>query len=368
MHRPIEAKAARLLGLALVVAAGGALAWWASPERDRAQLARRLEAAETAGDWVRALHVCLDSHALLGTQDGLLDRCDQAARRLADGMANTMEPSGAVAAIRALATWGENETLAEALDRSRVSVPAGAFIMGSEEGRDNEKPERRVYLDSYAMGRFEVTNVQYARFLAASGQAAPRYWAEGKIPGGQGDVAVVGVKWEQAQAYCQWTGGRLPSEAEWEKACRGEGASVYPWGDDWDIARANVGLGSERVTGTFLSDLYPTLQAPPPAGAAGLRPVGSYPQGASAYGVLDLAGNAAEWVADWYNWEGYWSLPSVNPLGEGPEWNRSVRGSSWYFRKGMEDEVALWSRCAARNSSHASIDPRVGFRCAYPSD
>lgn len=344
------------------------MAWWASPEWNRAQLARRLEAAETAGDWIRALGVCLDGKALPGTQDGLLDRCDQAARRLANGMAKFMEPSEAVAAIRALAAWGAGETLAEALDRSRVRVPAGEFIMGSNDGRDNEKPQHRVFLDSYAIGRFEVSNAQYARFLEATGQVAPKYWKDGKVPGGQDDVPVVGVQWEQAQAYCQWKGGRLPSEAEWEKACRGEAASVYPWGDDWDIARANVGLGSERVTGTFLSDLYPTLQVPAAAGIAGLRPVGSYPQGASAYGVLDLAGNAAEWVADWYNWEGYWKLPSVNPLGEGPEWNRSVRGSGWYFRIGMDDEAALWSRCAARNSSHASIDPRVGFRCAYPSD
>ena len=349
--------------LSLVVFSG--LALWAAPQRDRADLARRLETAEEAGTWRQALADCLARAELARAHAALLDRCNRAARRLAEGMETAMEPSDAAAAIRSLAAWGGSETLAEALDRSRVRVPAGEFVMGSNDGRDNEKPEHRVYLDAFAVGRFEVTNVQYARFLEATGQAAPKYWLEGDVPGGQGDTPVVGVQWEQAQAYCHWIGGRLPSEAEWEKACRGEGASVYPWGNAWDATRANVVLGGERVTGTFLSDLYPTLQVPPAAGAAGLRPVGSYPQGASAYGVLDLAGNAAEWVADWYNWEGYWRMPSVNPVGEGPEWNRSVRGSGWYFRQGMDDEAALWSRCAARNSSHASIDPRVGFRCAY---
>ncbi|MBM3121897.1 MAG: formylglycine-generating enzyme family protein, partial [Chloroflexi bacterium] len=348
------------------LAAAGALTLWVAPQWGRAQLARQLEMAEGGGNWGEALDACLAHSGLLGAQPALLGRCDQAARRLADGMGKAMEPSQAAAAIRALAAWGDDDTLAEALDRSRVSVPAGEFVMGSDDGRDNEKPMHRVYLDSYAIGRFEVSNAQYARFMRATGQGAPKYWAGGEYPAGQGDVAVVGVMWEQAQAYCQWMGGRLPTEAEWEKACRGEAARVYPWGDAWDATRANVSLGSEPVTGTFLSDLYPTLQVPPASGAPGVRPVGSYPQGASAIGGLDFVGNAAEWVADWYNWDGYWDMAAINPLGEGPEWNRSVRGSGWYFRMGMDDEVALWSRCAARNSSHASIDPRVGFRCAYP--
>jgi formylglycine-generating enzyme required for sulfatase activity len=354
-----------VLALTLALAAG-ALALWVAPQWGRAETARRLEMAEEAGDWGQALDGCLGHSEIIRVQAALVGRCDQAARRLAEGMGDAMDPTEAADAIRALAAWGGDDTLAEALDRSRVRVPAGEFVMGSNDGRDNERPEHRVYLDSYAIGRFEVSNVQYARFMEATGQSAPRYWVEGEYPGGQGDVAVVGVKWEQAQAYCQWTGGRLPTEAEWEKACRGEAASVYPWGNAWDATRANVGLGGERVTGTFLSDLYPTLQVAPAAGAPGLRPVGSHPQGASAIGVLDLAGNAAEWVADWYNWDGYWRMPAVNPIGDGPEWNRSVRGSSWYFRMGMDDEAAQWSRCTARNSSHASIDPRVGFRCAYP--
>ena len=93
-------------------------------------------------------------------------------------------------------------------------------------------------------------------------------------------------------------------------------------------------------------------------------PVGSYPDGASPDGVLDLAGNASEWVADWFNWDGYWDLPNRNPVGLGPEWNRALRGSSW-----VPYGVAHWaqerSRCSARDSTHRrSPDARFGFRCA----
>ena len=355
-----------LSGAALTLVAASALAVWAAPRWSRAELGRALEEAEALGDGRRALGACLDHKEVVRDESGLLDRCGQAAHRVAEGMGEPMSAVEAVAAIRTFAAWGDRLALAEGLDRSRVAIPAGEFIMGSHEGRDNEKPEHRVYLDAYAIGRFEVTNVQYARFAEATGHNTPRYWMPGQYPEAQEDVPVVGVEWAEAQAYCEWTGGRLPTEAEWEKACRGEAATVYPWGNAWDADRANISLGRERATGTYLNDLYPTLQATPGMGMAGLRPIGSFLEGASSAGVLDLAGNAAEWVADWYNWDGYWAMPAINPVGQGPEWNRSLRGSSWYFRMGMEDEAALWSRCSARNSSHASIDPRVGFRCAYP--
>ena len=366
MPRPTRRSLVLGLGLGFALVAGGALAIWSAPQWNGAEFVRLLEKAEEGGDWAQALGVCLGNRVIVRAEAGLLRRCGQAAERMAEGMGGAMDASEAAASIRTLAAWGERATLAEGLDRSRVVVPAGEFVMGSNDGRDNERPEHWVYLDSYVIGRFEVTNVQYARFVESTGQGAPRYWAQGEYPRGQEDVAVVGVKWEEAEAYCRWTGGRLPTEAEWEKACRGEAATVYPWGNAWDGSRANIKLGRERAAGTFLSALYPTLQVTPAAGDPGLRPVGSFPQGASSMGVLDLAGNAAEWVADWYNWDGYWTMPTVNPVGEGPEWNRSVRGSSWFFPMGVDDDTALWSRCSARNSSHASIDPRVGFRCAYP--
>jgi formylglycine-generating enzyme required for sulfatase activity len=270
--------------------------------------------------------------------------------------------------IRRLAEWGDEELLATALDRSIVVVPAGASVMGSNAGREDEWPEHRVQLEAFAIGRFEVTNVQYARFLEATGREAPRYWEGGVYPRGQGAVPVVGVTWEAAETYCEWSGGSLPSEAQWEAACRGREARIFPWGNRWEDGRANVALSAERAVGSYLDALWPILRSTPASPTApGLQPVGSFPDGASPLGVLDMQGNAAEWARDWYTWDGYWDMPASNPIGEGPEWNRSIRGSSWFFGMGMEEEAAFWSRCSARNSSHSSDDPRVGFRCVYPA-
>jgi len=94
------------------------------------------------------------------------------------------------------------------------------------------------------------------------------------------------------------------------------------------------------------------------------QPVGSYPEGASFYGVFNLAGNVSEWVEDWYNWEGYAGLLERNPVSLEPPWNHGLRGSAWFDRRGIEDLAADLSRCAKRNSSHSADDPRVGFRCA----
>jgi len=96
----------------------------------------------------------------------------------------------------------------------------------------------------------------------------------------------------------------------------------------------------------------------------GLRPEGSYPDGASPYGVMDAAGNASEWVEDWYNWRGYWELSDRNPVVTSPPWNHGVRGSAWYDPHGVEGWARDLSRCSARNSSHETQDPRTGFRCA----
>ncbi len=308
---------------------------------------------------------CVENEDIVRGEPELLAGCDHAARLVAGEMETVADPDAAALLIRALAAWGDPEALSEALDRSLALVPAGEFVMGSREGRPDEEPERRVDLSGFRIGRFEVANAQYARFLAAAGRAAPRYWDGAHAPAGQGDFPVVGVSWESAAAFCEWSGGRLPTEAEWEKACRGEDGRTYPWGDAWEIGRLNLSLGTEPAEGSYLDQLWPLLESPP-AGGPGLRPVGSIPGAASPFGVMDLAGNAAEWVADWYNWGGAWGLPARDPVGTGPAWNRSVRGSGWFFRMGMEAEAAQWSRCSARNSSHSSDDPRVGFRCAYP--
>jgi iron(II)-dependent oxidoreductase len=238
----------------------------------------------------------------------------------------------------------------------RVVVPAGWFEMGSDAGGPDERPVRRVYLDAYEIDRFEVTNAEYRAFVLSTGIAAPRYWTGRDYPAGTGTEPVVGVGWRDACAYCAWTGGRLPTEAEWERACRGGEGSTYPWGDVWAPSRANV---EAAPSATHVEDAWGLLVVEA-LGAPGLRPVGSLPSDESACGVSDMAGNASEWVADWYDPNAYAGLPARDPVGAGPEWNHVVRGGAWL----VLGAPAETSRCSARNASHSYDDPRVGFRCA----
>ncbi len=270
-----------------------------------------------------------------------------------------------LAHIRQLAA-ADDVRAAHLLDQSMVTVPAGTFRMGSDAGGANERPQRLVYLDAYQIDRYEVTNIQYAQFIAATRTTVPRYWSGGRYPYGQADLPVVGVSWEAAAAYCAWVGERLPTEAEWEKACRGTDGRVYPWGDRWEAGRANVGLPFGEARPGVWDEAWTFLKGiPRPFPFPSLRPVGTFPSGASPFGVLDMEGNAAEWVADWYNWSDYTALPDRNPQGTGPAWDHALRGSSWYLPYGSPIEAQDDSRCSARNASHAGdSDARLGFRCA----
>jgi|GEM_PF-789933 len=277
-----------------------------------------------------------------------------------------------IARLRELAVAGDEVTLAEALDRSTVSIPAGEFIMGSATGREDERPAHPVYLDAYELDRYEVTNAQYRRFLLATGGRPPRYWTANAYPAGQADTPVVGVSWDDADAYCRWAGKRLPTEAEWEKACRGADGRMYPWGEAWEPARANVdALGwrpneaaHDATATTVWEAAWRQLTLPPGSVGPALHPVGSHPDGAGPYGILDMVGNASEWVADWYNWSDYSKLPAHNPLVTGPPWNHCLRGTAWCDPAGTPAWTQTLSRCSARNSAHETSDPRVGFRCA----
>ena len=267
----------------------------------------------------------------------------------------------------------DDPKLADLLDGSVVFIEAGDFLMGSDNGRLDERPQRTVYLDAYEIDRFEVTNLQYHRFLEVTGGKPPSHWSEGKYPQGQADYPIVGISWEDAAAYCIWAGKRLPTEAEWEKACRGTDGRNFPWGDAWDASRANVLHGdSYPYPSDFTSDemigkdamWISLLSTPSDIRRQGLRPVGTYPYGASPYGVFDMTGNASEWVFDWYNWSDYSEMPAQNPIGTTPPWNHCLRGSSWYYPLGDREWALKMSRCSTRNSSHVATDPRLGFRCA----
>lgn len=135
-------------------------------------------------------------------------------------------------------------------------------------------------------------------------------------------------------------------------------------GDDWNPSHANIDVSNhtphfgDAVWGDAWNLLPATL------GDLRLRRVGSFADGASPYGVMDLVGNGSEWMADWYNWSDYSALPKRNPRGLGPPWNHNLRGSAWYDLQGAQGWAKELSRCAARNSAHETADPRVGFRCA----
>ncbi|MBM3458623.1 MAG: formylglycine-generating enzyme family protein, partial [Armatimonadetes bacterium] len=204
-----------------------------------------------------------------------------------------------------------------------VWVPAGEFRMGDAAGDSDEKPVRRVRLTrGYWLYRTEVTNAQYRRFLEKNpGHREPSYWNNARFNGsGQ---PVVGVSWEDAAAYCEWAGARLPTEAEWEYAARGPQGRKYPWGEQ----APNASLAVFGDTGQ-------------PAA------VGSKPGGASWCGALDLAGNVWEWCADWYDGNFYRGRPDpdVDPV-------RSIKDSSQYrvLRGGSWSNVALDLRSANRN-------------------
>jgi len=218
-----------------------------------------------------------------------------------------------------------------------VYIPAGEFLMGSNDGY-GEKPQHRVYLDAYFIDIYEVTNEQFARFVDATGYQAEGNWKE-YFTSSKEKHPVVNVSWNDANAYCKWAGKRLPTEAEWEKAARGTDGRKYPWGNEWDSSKCNSSGDSDGYEGT--------------------APVGSFPAGASPYGVMDMACNVWEWVADWYDKDYYSRSPQQNPQGPDSGIGRVLRGGSWY------DSYAIFLRCANRGSRGPSnMSLSSGFRCA----
>ncbi len=260
-----------------------------------------------------------------------------------------------------------------------ILVPAGEFTMGTPEGSDgfpDEHPERRIYLGAFLLDRFEVTNQDYAAFAHATGHRSPTHsnpdrtlWENGRPMPGIENHPVVNIGWDDAVAYCRWSGKRLPPEAEWEKAARGTDARRYPWGNDWEFTRANSASFWAKRTIEFSSGsdwdaFWVTGEGAHLAKKHGIRgevltmPVGSFPQGASPYGALDMAGNVAEWVADWFDPTYYRNAPLTDPQGPSRGTIKAMRGGSWL-------KPAMSLRTTDRD--WGTIDSRpsgAGFRCA----
>ena len=251
-------------------------------------------------------------------------------------------------------------------------IPAGTFSMGCSQGDtecgDDEKPSHRVHLTrGFWMGQTEVTVRAYKRYAAERGKVMPPEpmeadkplnpgWADGRMP-------IVDVTWDEAQEYCRWVGGRLPTEAEWEYAARaGDTASRY--GPIDDIAWYADNSGSQRFdSAKFWADQnnYPQRLN---ANGNGMKGVGQ--KRANAWGVYDMLGNLWEWVNDWYTPNYYQSSSAVDPLGPSQGTRKVLRGGSWAH---YERDIRVSTRAGTPPSSRGAHGH--GFRCvtqANPSE
>ena len=234
-----------------------------------------------------------------------------------------------------------------------VLVPAGEFTMGTNDPNApaDQRPERKVNVDAFYMDKHEVTNAQFQEFILANGYNKRKYWTkkgwdfirkkrfyysypgkqtyriESPLGFGENSVSiepqhpVIGVSWYEASAYAKWTGKRLPTETEWEKAARGTDARIYPWGNTFDYSKLNYFPHHEKLSS-----------------------VGSFPNGASPYGVLDMAGNVAEWCAD------------------GDREEKIVRGGGW-------NAIRLNLQTSYRETQLPTYRfYNLGFRCAKDAD
>jgi formylglycine-generating enzyme required for sulfatase activity len=270
-----------------------------------------------------------------------------------------------------------------------IYIPAGEFTMGSTFLESivfenmklhlfpDQRPQHKVYLDGYWIDKTEITVGMFKKFVEETGyitsaekRGGGKPWKDGpkedEWPIVQGidwlhpreigkeaedDHPVVQVSWADAVAYAEWVGATLPTEAQWEKAARGTDAREFPWGDEFNGTYLNYGdslCPVKRWRDTEYNDGYSFTS-----------PVGIYQEGASPYGVLDMAGNVWEWVYDWYDEDYYEKSPYKNP--KGPETGnvKSMRGGSWY-----DGEPTAWVNCVIRhqNPIHDRYED-VGFRC-----
>jgi formylglycine-generating enzyme len=283
-----------------------------------------------------------------------------------------MRAVAVVAALFGLATPGLVPTSVERLVAQSppvVWVPGGWFVRGSdahdlrqalvlclfrrdavfpggcaEDDFADERPARRIWVSAFGMDRTEVSHAQWRRCMRAGACPPPRLSeADPRVSAPRHPVA--GITWEEAGQYCRWRGGRLPTEAEWERAARGDTGRQFPWGNRYNDRLANHGRTGER-----------------PDGVDGYRhaaPVDGFASGASPFGLLQMAGNVWEWTADLYHPDAYASGPRVDPPGPADGVGRVVRGGSWRSAPHMLRVAYRMHRL----EDHAFAD--VGLRCAY---
>ncbi|MEE8185183.1 MAG: SUMF1/EgtB/PvdO family nonheme iron enzyme [Thermodesulfobacteriota bacterium] len=192
------------------------------------------------------------------------------------------------------------------IPKEMVLVPAGEFIMGTNDWWPKSAPEHKRTLPDFLIDKYEVSNTEYMKFFKATDHKMPDHWMKnaGKIPSNKENHPVTYINWFSAKTYCEWKDKRLPTEAEWEKTARGTNGRVFPWGNKFDMNKGNT----------------------PQYGKEDTMAVGSFENGKSPYGVYDMAGNVFEWIDDWYLAYPGNKHPDPN---EGERY-RIVRGGSWY--------------------------------------
>ncbi|MEW6094974.1 MAG: SUMF1/EgtB/PvdO family nonheme iron enzyme [bacterium] len=293
-------------------------------EKDFIDNAKKLAMLETKLQELETIKQALETQ--ISTAEQKIQSSDNEKKRL-------------MAELQAAKTWVQ-----ERVPHGMILIKAGEFLMGSPDMVDTQ-PQRKVYLDAFYLDKYEVTNEQYIKFLNTIGKHEGYINLDSEsckiekkdgvyvVKSGYEKYPVVEVSWFGANMYANWVGKRLPTEAEWEKAARGTNGRKYPWGNTFDANKCNTGMRK-------------------------IMPVGSYPEGRSHYGCYDMAGNAWEWVADWYSSDYYRNSPSINPKGPNIGNYRVGRGGSWLGNQ-------FTTQCSARNYlSPEKTRNTAGFRCA----
>ena len=234
------------------------------------------------------------------------------------------------------------EILPDANAKSMVLIPAGPFSMGGrdEDSPRNEQPVHTVYMPSYYIDLFPVTNQDYQEFVQCTNKTSPIHWQRGTYPTGLGKHPVVNVSWQDARAYAAWMEARLPTEAEWEKAARGTDERYYPWGSHF-VEEVKCNSGGTNGTTTAVDE---------------------YTEGRSPYGVWDMAGNVSEWCADYYEEEYYKTRPTNNPQGPQGGQERVIRGGDY-----QETRAGLRTTHRVGVNEVSSRD-NIGFRIAMNAE
>jgi len=257
------------------------------------------------------------------------------------------------------AVVAEESTAITPVPEDMVLVNAGGFTRGVDntqgENFSDEAPAKMIYLSSYYIDKYEVSNKKYTEFIIATDHPAPAYWDHRKL--NQPSQPVTGVNWFDADTYCHWENKRLPTEAEWEKAARGPAGSIYPWGNKIEFSKANFAKGKSGQK--YITDS-----------------VDAHPDGISYYGAYNMAGNVFEWVQDWYSSNYYSTDETRNPIGpqmqdvkitgtirNNPKSDlkkKVIRGGSWFApAQSIKTTHRFWN-----DPINNSYGVGLGFRCA----